>query len=80
MLTEAELRIHAERWRLARIHVEGEFAVLTYRSARRIEALAKANPRMIRVVDERTAYVPLEEKNLKAAVVAGIVRGLLAKT
>ncbi len=78
LLTEAELRLLAERWQLARIHVEDEYAVLTYRSARRIEALAKANPRMIRVVDERTAYVPLEEKHPKGAIVAAAVKGLLA--
>ena len=39
MMAEAELRVLAERWQLSRIHVEDEYAVLTYRSARRIEAL-----------------------------------------
>ncbi len=77
LLAEAELRILAERWQLAKIHVEDEYAVLTYRHPKRIEALAKLNPSMVRIVDDRTAYVPLEEKRLKAAVVAGVVRELL---
>ena len=77
LIAEAELRILAERWQLARIHVEDEYAVLTYRSARRIEALARARPRLVRVVDEKTAYVPLEEKNLRGAEVAPIVKALL---
>jgi transcription-repair coupling factor (superfamily II helicase) len=79
MLTEAELRILAERWQLARIHVEDEYAVLTYRSARRIEALAKAKPGKVRVVDDRTAYVPLdvEEKFPKGSIVAPAVKALL---
>ncbi len=34
--------ILAERWQLSPVHVEDEYAVLSYRSARRIEALAKA--------------------------------------
>jgi transcription-repair coupling factor (superfamily II helicase) len=79
MLTEAELRILAERWQLSRVHVEDEYAVLTYRSARRIEALAKARPGRVRVVDDRTAYVPLdsEEKFPKGGVVAPTLKSLL---
>ncbi|HEX8200648.1 MAG TPA: transcription-repair coupling factor, partial [Isosphaeraceae bacterium] len=77
LLAEAELRILAERWQLGRIHVEDEYAVLTYRSAKRIEALAKRHPKVVRIVDEKTAYVPLEEKRPKGAVVAAVVKGLL---
>jgi transcription-repair coupling factor (superfamily II helicase) len=76
LMAEAELRVMAEGWNLSRIHVEGEYAVLTYRSARRIEELARKNPGMIRVVDERTAYVPLEERR-PAAEVAAVVKSLL---
>jgi transcription-repair coupling factor (superfamily II helicase) len=76
LLAEAELRILAEGWQVGRLHVEGEYAVLTYRSARRIEELARRHPGRIRVVDERTAYVPLEER-LPAAEVAAVVRSLL---
>jgi transcription-repair coupling factor (superfamily II helicase) len=77
LMLETELRIRAERWQIGRIHVEDEYVVLTYRSARRIEALAKANRGQVRVVDDRTAYVPLEDKGLKAAVIAGVVKALL---
>ena len=52
------------------MHVEDDYAVLTYRNARRIEALARAHPKRVRVVDEKTAYVPLEEKRPPAAEVA----------
>jgi len=79
LLAEAELRVLAERWQLARIHVEDEYAVLTYRSARRIEALAKQNPGRVRVVDDRTAYVPLdvEAKFPKGDIVAAALKPLL---
>jgi transcription-repair coupling factor (superfamily II helicase) len=77
MLAEAELRILAGRWQLERIHVEDEYAVLTYRNAQRIDALAKLHPGRIRVVDEKHAYVPLEERRPKGAVVAAVVKSLL---
>ncbi len=77
LLAEAELRVHAERWQVSRIHVEAEFLVLTYRSARRIEELARrCPPGQVRVVDERTAYVPLEERR-PAAEVAAVAKALL---
>jgi transcription-repair coupling factor (superfamily II helicase) len=78
-MTEAELRVLAERWQLSRIHVEDEYAVLTYRSAKRIETLAKHHPRRVRVVDEKTAYVPLndERKHPPGAVVAAELKSLL---
>jgi transcription-repair coupling factor (superfamily II helicase) len=80
LMVEAELRVLAERWQLARIHVEDEYAVLTYRNACRIEKLAALNPGKVRVVDEKTAYVPLEEKKPHGSVVVGIVRPILQAT
>jgi transcription-repair coupling factor (superfamily II helicase) len=77
LMTEAELRILAERWQLDRIHVEDEYAVLTYRNPKRIATLARLHPGRVRIVDEKTAYVPLEEKRPPGAVVAGAVRPLL---
>ncbi|MBV8554020.1 MAG: transcription-repair coupling factor, partial [Planctomycetaceae bacterium] len=80
LISEAELRILAGRWQLERIHVEDEYAVLTYRNARRIEALARLHPRRVRIVDEKSAYIPLEEKRPRGSVVAAVVRPLLQDT
>ena len=45
LLTETEIRILAGAWKLDRIHVEeGEYIVLTYGDAARIEALARRHP------------------------------------
>jgi transcription-repair coupling factor (superfamily II helicase) len=76
LMTENALRVMALRWQIQRIHVENEFIVLTYRSARRIEELARRQPGKIRVVDERHVYVPLEEKR-PTAEVAAILESLL---
>lgn len=77
LLTEAELRVLAERWSIHRIHIEDEYAVFTYRSARQIEKLARLCPGRIRVVDEKTAYVPLEQKRPHGSVVAPILRTIV---
>ncbi len=76
LLIEAQLRILAERWQIARVHVEDEYLVLIYRSARRIEELARRHPGRVRVVDDHTAYVPLEEAR-PAAEIAVIAKSLL---
>jgi len=77
LMAEAELRVLAERWGVERVHVEDEYVVLTYRSARRIEKLARLCPGRVRVADERTAYVPLEAKRPHGSVVAPAVKALL---
>jgi transcription-repair coupling factor (superfamily II helicase) len=77
LIREAELRILAGRWQLERIHVEDEYAVLTYRIARRIERLARLHPGRVRIVDDRTAYVPLDERWPKGAVVVSALKSLL---
>lgn len=77
LLAEAELRILANRWKIARVHVEDEYAVLTYQSAKTIERLSKIRPGRVRVADHRTAYVPFLEKHPPGAVVAAALRELL---
>ena len=78
LMTETELRVLAEKWQLERIHVEEEYAVLTLsQAARRIERLAKLRPGQVRVVDEKSVYVPLEEKRPHGSVVAKVLQSLL---
>ena len=77
LVAEAEIRILAERWTLSRLHVEDEYLVLTGKDGRRLRNLAKLRPGRVRVVDEHTAYVPLEERRPPGAVVAEVARELL---
>ena len=59
--------------------VEDEYAVLTYRNAKRIDVLARVHPKRVRVVDEKTVYVPLEDERKRppGAVVAAELKALL---
>jgi transcription-repair coupling factor (superfamily II helicase) len=79
LLVESELRVLSQRWNLARIHVEDTYAVLTYRDAKRIELLAKRHPNLVRIVDERAAYVPLGDVRPPVPEIAEVVRSLLAE-
>jgi transcription-repair coupling factor (superfamily II helicase) len=76
LMREAELRLLAERWQVGRLHIEDDYAVLTYRDPDRIAALAKLRPGMVRIVDGKTAYVPLEDRRPPGAVVAEEIRRL----
>jgi len=77
LMAEARLRILAERWMLERVHVEDEYVVLTYRNPKRIQALSKLHPGRVRIVDEKTAYVPLDERRPHGSVVATVLDPLL---
>ena len=78
LLAEAELRILAGGWKIDRIHVEGEYVVLTYREARRIETLARRNKGRVRVVDAKKAYVPLGEDPVTTPQIVAVVKELLS--
>ena len=77
LMSEAELRILAGRWELERIHVEGEYAVLKYRNPSRVAKLAARHPKLVRIVDEKSAYIPLDEKRPHGSVVTAVVKPLL---
>ena len=61
LLALAELRIDASRWRISAIHLEPGYAVFTYRIRKRIEQLAADSGGRLRIVDDRSAYLPLEK-------------------
>ncbi len=61
LLALAELRIDAHGWRIRSIHLENRYAVLSYTSGRRVRELASLRGGRLRVVDERSAYLPLPE-------------------
>jgi transcription-repair coupling factor (superfamily II helicase) len=66
LLTLAELRIDAHQWRIQSIHLEDRYAVLAYANGRKIRQLAPLRGGRLRVVDDRSAYLPLPEGVVKA--------------
>ncbi len=60
LLWLTELRIAAHGWRIASIHLEPPYVVFRYHSARLIRELASQSGGKLRVVDNQSAYLPLE--------------------
>jgi len=60
LLWLAELRIVAHRWRIESIHLELPYVVFRYHSARLIQELAEQSGGKLRIVDNKSAYLPLE--------------------
>jgi len=59
MLEFSQLRIWAYNWQIASVHLEDTYAVLGYTKRRRIEQLAERAGGRLRIVDDRSAYLPL---------------------
>jgi transcription-repair coupling factor (superfamily II helicase) len=77
LLTVASLRIAAHQWQIDTIHLEDQYAVFTYTSARRIRELAEQSGGRLRVVDGRSAYLPLNERVPSPETIFAAVKSLL---
>ncbi len=77
LLLMAEIRIAAHRWRIASIHIEDCYVVFQYASAGEIQQLAALSGKRLRVVDGRSAYLPLEKGVAQAETILAEVKSLL---
>lgn len=60
LLDMQELRIHAHWWRIRGIRQEPGFVVFQYSAPRKIQALRDLTGRRLRIVDEKSAYLPAD--------------------
>ena len=79
LLELAEIRIAAHRWQISSIHLEDQYAVFRYSSARQIQQLAALSGGRLRVVDAESAYLPLDKQVAPAESVLGEVKSLLQR-
>ncbi len=77
LLALAELKMDAALWQITDISLEGEFAVLRYANRQRIEQLAKLRAGQVRVVDERSAYVPIPKGLMTPGKLLDLVKSVL---
>jgi transcription-repair coupling factor (superfamily II helicase) len=59
LLQVRELQILAAAWQIDDIHLEDEYAVFGYRNPRKIQKLSRVSPHILRIVDQRHAYLVL---------------------
>ncbi|HTU24950.1 MAG TPA: transcription-repair coupling factor [Pirellulales bacterium] len=77
MLALTELRLLAHHWHVRSIHLEPGFAVLRYVDRRRIMKLAEQSRGRLRVVDDRSAYLPLAAEVRQPAELVAALKALL---
>ncbi len=77
MLLVARLRILSHRWQIASIHVEDDFVVFGYGSRPQIEVLSKSHPGRLRIVDDRSAYLPVNKDVIESGQVLEVLESLL---
>ncbi len=77
LLWLAELRMDAHRWRIESIHVEPPYVVFRYRLGRLIRELAAQSGGRLRIVDNQSAYLPLNGDASDAESVREQVKSLL---
>jgi transcription-repair coupling factor (superfamily II helicase) len=59
LLTLAELKMDAAVWQIGSISIEEQFIVFRYANRQRIEQLARMRRGQLRIVDDRSAYLPI---------------------
>jgi transcription-repair coupling factor (superfamily II helicase) len=77
LLRMMRLRLLAARWQVESIHQEDQHIVFAYRSRPKIDRLAKASQRQVRVVDHRSAYLTLGPEAADADGVVARVEAVL---
>jgi transcription-repair coupling factor (superfamily II helicase) len=77
LLTLAEIRVAAHRWRIDTIHREDQYVVFGYTSEQEIRRLARLSKGRLRVVDGRSAYLPLDKELTASERLIEAVKSLL---
>jgi transcription-repair coupling factor (superfamily II helicase) len=77
LLWLAGLRIAAHQWRIASIHVENEYLAFRYASGPKIRQLSVKSGGRLRVVDGKSAYLPLDGEARRPETLRQAVESLL---
>jgi transcription-repair coupling factor (superfamily II helicase) len=77
LLSLAEIRLDAHYWQIHSIHIEEPYIVFTYASDRLIQQLAAANRGKLRIVDAKSAYLPMDQAVREPAGIHAILKSLL---
>jgi transcription-repair coupling factor (superfamily II helicase) len=75
-----QLQLLAQAWQIDDIHRENEFLVFRYRSVQRINELARRGGHKLRIVDGRSAYLPLPAGEMTPQAVFDLAKSVLQRT
>jgi transcription-repair coupling factor (superfamily II helicase) len=77
LLALTELKMDAATWQVSSIYIENQFVVFRYENRQRIEQLARLDGQRLRIVDERSAYLPLAQADRTPARLLALVKSVL---
>jgi len=77
LLELAELRMLAAAWQIDTIQREEIYGVLLYQNRAKIEQLAKLSKGRLRIVDEKSAYLPLDKETVASEAILAPLKSLL---
>jgi transcription-repair coupling factor (superfamily II helicase) len=77
LLAIVELKMDATLWFISAIFREEKFLVFHYRDRSRIEQLARQHPGKIRIVDDKSAYLPLPANVTEPDQIFALVKSVL---
>ncbi len=77
LLAIAELRLDAAIWQVEAIFVEDRFLVFRYTNRSRIEHLARTCGANLRVVDDKSAYIPIAKGVTGPSDILGLAKSVL---
>ena len=77
LLSRTELAILAQSWQIDSMHLEEGYVVFTYKNRSRIDELAKRRGGRLRVVDARSAYLPMGKEVLPPDQLYELVKSVL---
>ncbi|MCE9527777.1 MAG: transcription-repair coupling factor [Planctomycetales bacterium] len=77
LLELAELKMEAVVWLITAIFIEQQYVVFRYSDRRRIEQLARMHKGRLRVVDDKSAYLPIPKGLTKPVEILSLVKSVL---
>jgi transcription-repair coupling factor (superfamily II helicase) len=77
LLSLAELKMDAAVWQVSSIFLEEQFVVFRYSNRQRIEQLSKLRASQLRIVDERSAYLPIPKGFASSDALLALAKSVL---
>ena len=77
LLALSEVKLEAAIWQVHTIFIEDKYLGFRFRDLERFQQLAKQFPGVLRIVDDRTAYVSLKTVAIEPGKLLGLVKSIL---
>ncbi len=77
LIKTAEIRLLASRWQITNIHRHGPHIILTYKNSLIIKQLADRHPTRLKIIDEKSVYVRLQDSDVSAQEIFSLLLHVL---